>query len=305
MFAPNVVGTANAMTGGWGNMGGGFTQKLMPALFGLLVAEGLTKAASWRVSMVIAGVICLLTGVAYFLWTQDTPQGNLIELRKAGIAPPAKKGSFATAAADPRVWCLFVLYGACFGVELTIDNIAHLYFHDYFHMGLATAGWAALCFGGLNLFARALGGFYSDRMNLKKGLNGRVGWLFAVILVEGICMMVFSQMTAVVPMLLSFMLFGLFVCMSCGAVYGIVPFINKNAVGSVSGIVGAGGNAAAVGAGFLFGKTDWHHSLLLLGGLVTAASFLTLGVKFSAEDEVPEAAFQPGLSAGEGAVSPV
>ncbi len=248
MFAPNVVGTANAMTGGWGNMGGGFTQKLMPLLMGLLLALGLSKAASWRGSMVIAGIICLLTGIAYFFLTQDTPQGNLIALRKAGQAPAARKGSFMAAASDPRVWCLFVLYGACFGVELTIDNIAHLYFHDYFHMGLAVAGWTALCFGGLNLFARAMGGFYSDKFNSSKGLNGRVGWLFAIILAEGVTMMIFSQMTALVPMLLSFMLFGLFVCMGCGSVYGIVPFINKNAVGSVSGIVGAGGNAAAVAA---------------------------------------------------------
>lgn len=26
MFSPNVVGTANAFAGGWGNLGGGFTQ---------------------------------------------------------------------------------------------------------------------------------------------------------------------------------------------------------------------------------------------------------------------------------------
>lgn len=34
MFAPNVVGTANAMTAGWGNLGGGVTQVVMPLIFG-------------------------------------------------------------------------------------------------------------------------------------------------------------------------------------------------------------------------------------------------------------------------------
>ena len=32
MFAPNVVGTANATTAGWGNLGGGVTQMLMPLI---------------------------------------------------------------------------------------------------------------------------------------------------------------------------------------------------------------------------------------------------------------------------------
>ena len=30
MFAPNVVGTANAASAGWGNAGGGVTQSVMP-----------------------------------------------------------------------------------------------------------------------------------------------------------------------------------------------------------------------------------------------------------------------------------
>ena len=30
MFAPNVVGTANAASAGWGNSGGGVTQSVMP-----------------------------------------------------------------------------------------------------------------------------------------------------------------------------------------------------------------------------------------------------------------------------------
>src|ERR1044072_3437958 len=34
MFAPNVVGAANATAAGWGNLGGGGTQIAMPLLFG-------------------------------------------------------------------------------------------------------------------------------------------------------------------------------------------------------------------------------------------------------------------------------
>src|SRR5260221_1783063 len=65
MFAPNVVGTANATSAGWGNMGGGITQFVMPVVFGAFMAAGLTNAASWRVTTGAAGVDCLPTRIAY------------------------------------------------------------------------------------------------------------------------------------------------------------------------------------------------------------------------------------------------
>ena len=42
------------------------------------------------------------------------------------------KGLFWQACQDRRVWALALVYAACFGVELTIDNIAALYFFDTF-----------------------------------------------------------------------------------------------------------------------------------------------------------------------------
>ena len=39
-------------------------------------------------------------------------------------------GAFWEACRDRRVWALAVIYAACFGMELTIDNIAALYFVD-------------------------------------------------------------------------------------------------------------------------------------------------------------------------------
>ena len=50
--------------------------------------------------------------------------------------------------------------------------------------------------------------------------------------------------------------------MSEGATFSVVPFINRKALGSVAGIVGAGGNAGAVAAGFLFkGALPWPTAL--------------------------------------------
>src|SRR5690349_2064216 len=40
MFAPNIIGTANAVSGGWGNLGGGVTNLVMPLVASAFVALG-------------------------------------------------------------------------------------------------------------------------------------------------------------------------------------------------------------------------------------------------------------------------
>jgi len=289
MFSPNIVGTANATSAGWGNMGGGATQLVMPMVFALFVTVmGFSTALSWRAAMVCAGIVCFLTGIAYYRFTQDAPEGNFKELRAAGKMPSAKKsnGEFWIVCRDYRVWALFVLYGACFGISLTMNNIAALYFIDYFGLGLAAAGAMAASFGLLNLFARTLGGMTGDLFGSKWGLRGRVTWLFIALFCEGIALMFFSQMTMIATALPALLAFGLCVQMSEGATFSVVPFVNKKALGAVAGIVGAGGNAGAVAAGFLFkGSLSWPTALLILGGLVTACSFLAFVVRFNPEAE--------------------
>lgn len=286
MFAGNCVGTANATSAGWGNLGGGVTQFTMPLLFGLLMSVfGFSQFWAWRLAMVVAGVLCMAVGVAYYFLTQDTPQGNFSELRATGRMPAKRSGgSFLEAARDYRVWALFAVYGMCFGVELTIKNVAVLYFVDDFGLGLKAAGFAAGAYGLMNLFARTLGGVLADRCGARWGLNGRVTWLFAVLFCEGLVLMLFSQMRLVAPAVAALVLLGLFVQMSNGATYAVVPFVNPRCLGSVSGIVGAGGNTGAVLAGLLFqGSLAWNVALLVLGITVTCCSFVALGVRFSSD----------------------
>ncbi|MDN5204337.1 MFS transporter [Fulvivirgaceae bacterium BMA10] len=292
MFAPNVVGTANATTAGWGNLGGGVTQMIMPLIFTAFVGLGFVSGQAWRWAMVIPGAVLILMGILYYKFTTDTPEGNISDLKKRDplykMRPSNAKVSFFRIAKDYRVWSLFVIYGACFGVELTINNIAAIYYKDYFALDLKTAGLIAGLFGLMNLFARTLGGFFGDKAGIKWGLKGRVYFLFAVLLAEGLALMLFSQMSILPLAIGTMILFSLFVQASEGATFSVTPFINKKAIGVVSGIVGAGGNAGAVAAGFLFKSEDltYPEILFILGGIVVGVSFLTFLVRFSAEAEL-------------------
>ncbi len=291
MFAPNVVGTANATTAGWGNLGGGVTQMVMPLIFAGFVSLGFVDTAAWRYAMVIPGVALIICGVLYYKFTQDYPEGNLADLKKKDPYFHAKsknsKKSFLAAIKDYRVWALFLIYGACFGIELTINNIAAIYYHDFFQLDLKTAGLIAGLFGLMNLFARSLGGVFGDKAGIRWGLKGRVIFLGLVLLVEGLALILFSQMTVLPLAIITMVVFSLFVQMSEGATYSVVPFINKKALGAVSGIVGAGGNAGAVMAGFLFKSENlsYPEALLILGIAVSAISLISVFVRFSSEAE--------------------
>ncbi|PRY73197.1 NarK family nitrate/nitrite MFS transporter [Halomonas ventosae] len=307
MFAPNVVGTANATSAGWGNLGGGTTQILMPLIFSSLLMLGVSEAFGWRLAMVVPGVVLFLTGIAYYRFTQDAPDGNFDELRARGELPAASGESsagqtFLAAARDIRVWALFVVYAACFGVELTIHNIAAIYFFDNFDLTLATAGMIAGLFGLMNLFARTLGGIFSDLFARQAGLKGRVRWLFIAMLCEGIALMFFSQMHVLAFAIGIMLVFSLFVQMAEGATFGVVPFINKRALGAVAGIVGAGGNAGAVAAGFLFRSESlsYQQGLFYLGVAVIIAALCTLLVRFSPEVEAREASAYREAEASQG-----
>ena len=90
--------------------------------------------------MLAAGLALFITGIAYYFLTEDTPDGDLKKQRAVGALPARASGTFAEACRDPRVWALAILYAASFGIELTIDNFAALYYTDYFHLSLGMAG---------------------------------------------------------------------------------------------------------------------------------------------------------------------
>ncbi|HWZ23497.1 MAG TPA: MFS transporter [Cytophagaceae bacterium] len=293
MFAPNIVGTANATAAGWGNLGGGITQMIMPLIFVGFVSLGFVNADAWRYSMIVPGFALLIMSAVYYFYTQDFPQGNLSDLKKDPSFSIEKKkstGNFKEVISDYRVWVLFLVYGCSFGIEITIDNIAALYFKDKFSLSLATAGLIAGLFGSMNIFARALGGIASDKVNKKYGLKGRAFILGAFLFMEGLGIILFSQTTLLVWAVSLMILFALFVKMSNGATFSVVPFINQKSLGIVSGIVGAGGNVGAVFAGFVFKSESlsYDEGFFYIGMVVCLISILAFFIKFPFVKQVEE-----------------
>ena len=86
--------------------------------------------------------------------------------------------SFKKGILDYNTWLLFAQYACCFGVEITMNNAASLYFQERFDLSVETAAAVASIFGWMNIFARGLGGFISDKANAKFGMNGERSNIF-------------------------------------------------------------------------------------------------------------------------------
>lgn len=306
MFAPNVVGTANATSAGWGNLGGGANRLGMPIIAAAVISCGVAEAEAWRYSMIVAGSICFITGIVYYLFTQDTPEGNYSDLKAQGVEIKRKKdeGSFMMAVKDSRAWVLFLVYAACFGIELTVYGTMDEYLRNAFSIDQNLAGTLVFSFALMNIFARTLGGAFGDKFAKKGGLKGRVKFLIFILMAEGIVLATFSQMSTFWIAFPVLIMFSLCVQMAEGATFSVVPFINKKCTGSISGIVGAGGNVGAIMAAMFLkslvvpatagldgvekataASSAVSHGYMVIGFaiLVTAAAgFL---IKFSKEDE--------------------
>ena len=300
MFAPKIKGTANAVTGGWGNLGGGVTNMVMPLIFAAIVGFGYTKAEAWRYAMIVPGVMMLIMAWVYYKYTKDTPNGNYDEI---GYKKGDSSKTDYSVLADWRIWALTMAYAMCFGMEITFDNVASLHFVDSFHLSQSSAGFWAGVFGFMNLFARALGGIVSDKVGAKFGMRGKGLLLAGVLLLEGAGLILFAQAGSLAMAIISMLSFALFLKMSNGATYGIVPFVNTKNVGLVSGIVGAGGNLGGMLFGFLFKSSSitYVQAFTYIGYAVIAVAVIVLITRF-VKSGATEESLQPDVVSGEMAV---
>jgi NNP family nitrate/nitrite transporter-like MFS transporter len=266
---------------------------LLFPLFKIFYNDDSEKA--WRTVCAVPAVFAFAFGITLYYISDDAPKGNYTELKKHGAMPEiSAAASFRSGAINFNTWVLFIQYACCFGVELTMNNAAALYFKDEFNQSTESAAAIASIFGWMNLFARGLGGWASDLGNAKMGMRGRIIVHTIFLMAEGALVLVFAQTKSLAGAICVMVIFSLNVQAAEGTSYGIVPYIDPPSTGSIAGIVGAGGNSGAVAFGMGFRQLDYEAAFMIMGFSILGSSLLSVFINikghsalFWGEDTAP------------------
>lgn len=285
MFNSRIVGTANGIAAGWGNLGGGATQIIMPLFFSILRDTfHHPDFSAWRIAFFLPGCLHIIMGLMILFFGQDLPDGNHSNLHaQGGDVKEAFTKAIWFAIKSPRAWLFFVLYGYSFGVELTVDNIIAEYFYDRFDLNLHIAGLIAAASGLMNIFSRPVGGYLSDVSSRYAGMRGRLWFLWIIQTLGGIFCIILGRMSNLSAAVGTMIIFSIFVQAACGASFGVVPFISRRSLGGIIGMTAAGGNLGSVVTQSLFFTSGSFHTevgLVYMGLLMIACTMLVSLVYF-------------------------
>jgi len=141
-----------------------------------------------------------------------------------------------------QVAVLDLAYLATFGSELAVVSMLPLFFHDTFEISAVQAGLLASGFAFMNLVSRPIGGLFSDRWGRKRTLTVCITGLAVGYFV----MSLITAEWAIVFAVLATMICSFFVQAGEGAVFAVVPLVQRRLTGQVAGMAGAYGNVGAV-----------------------------------------------------------
>ncbi|KAJ3336856.1 High-affinity nitrate transporter 2.1 [Gonapodya sp. JEL0774] len=155
LFAYNVVGSANSLSAGWGNLGAGVAYLVTPQIFNLFEYLGVSKGYSWRLTLLVPGLFGVLCATICFVFGDDRPvqvgfdshalSDSVVMTKvfsessdKTAVPEPNATGrsalkrartnvgqeiwSFVKLAVSPPVVILSLMYACSFGVELSVDS---------------------------------------------------------------------------------------------------------------------------------------------------------------------------------------
>lgn len=141
-----------------------------------------------------------------------------------------------------QVAILNVAYMACFGSEVAVVSMLPMFFGDTFGLSVEAMGLMAGSFTIMNIVARPAGGLLSDRF-------GRRKVLMTSLAIQTLGYALLSQVNVgwgIVLAIVVTLSTSVFVQASCGAVYSVVPLIQRRMTGQIAGMAGAYGNVGGV-----------------------------------------------------------
>ncbi len=174
-----------------------------------------------------------------------------------------------------QVAVLDLAYLVTFGSELALVSMLPLFYSDMFGLSPVTAGVLAGIYPVMNLIARPGGGILSDRIGRRKSLL----ILFAGITLSFILLGQVSPQWAVPLVVANTLLCGLFAKGGSGAVYAMVPLIQRRMTGQIAGMAGAYGNVGGLLFLTVLSFVSPQMFFLFIGGMaavVLAGIFLFL-----------------------------
>lgn len=230
---------------------------------------------TWKLSPAKAGMISIETTwlvystlvVVFVLQLIKTLQVNMEFIKNP--LPKQSRYSFK------QVAVLDWAYLVTFGTELAVVSILAMFYVDWFELPKVTAALLAGVYPFINLVARPAGGWISDKIGRKLSLiiafcglsisfivlgnvdkdTWNIGWVVGLTILGGI----FSQAGS-------------------GAVFAMVPLIQRRLTGQIAGMVGAFGAAGSVIFLTVNSLVEYDQFFMLIG--VMAASVLVLILLF-------------------------
>jgi len=164
-------------------------------------------------------------------------------------------------------WAYFVT----FGTELAVVSILAMFYVDWFELPKVTAALLAGAYPFINLIARPGGGWISDKIGRKISLIIAFSGLSISFLILGNVDKDTWSISWVVGLTI---LGGIFSQAGSGAVFAMVPLIQRRLTGQIAGMVGAFGAAGSVIFLTVNSLVEYNEFFMLIGVVATIVLML-------------------------------
>jgi len=224
--------------------------KLSPSNMGMI-----SESATWIIYATLAGIYLVQ------VWKIWHINGHVLN----NPVPELHRYKFK------QVAILDFAYMVTFGTELAVVSMLAMFYVNWFDVPKVTAALLAGIYPFINLVARPGGGWISDKIGRKLTLGIVFAGITSSFLVLGLVDKGWPVWMVVAVTIVG----GIFSKAGSGAVYAMVPLVQRRMTGQIAGMVGAFGNVGAVIFLTVNSLVEYDQFFLFIG-MVAAFVFLLI-----------------------------